>query len=156
MAAIDDSLCKSFADKHAVFEAQGSVVRTLKAVGAPKTEINTAIETLNALKLEKTSIERSLIGGSDIREAFRQAVVNTLEWCLFYIPSFKIYRGVAGLFDYGPPGCATPLLDFSPLKWFLLLDFSHHATFQLSLCHVLKNRHIIVLPVHNFNFVNEI
>ncbi|EPS67446.1 hypothetical protein M569_07324, partial [Genlisea aurea] len=40
------------------------------------------------------------------REAFRQAVVNTLERRLFYIPSFKIYRGVAGLYDYGPPGCA--------------------------------------------------
>ncbi|XP_028068319.1 glycine--tRNA ligase, mitochondrial 1-like [Camellia sinensis] len=41
------------------------------------------------------------------REAFRQAVVNTLERRLFYIPSFKIYRGVAGLYDYGPPGCAV-------------------------------------------------
>ncbi|XP_060205363.1 glycine--tRNA ligase, mitochondrial 1-like [Lycium barbarum] len=41
------------------------------------------------------------------RESFRQAVVNTLERRLFYIPSFKIYRGVAGLYDYGPPGCAV-------------------------------------------------
>ncbi|KAL3633133.1 hypothetical protein CASFOL_026117 [Castilleja foliolosa] len=41
------------------------------------------------------------------REAFRHAVVNTLERRLFYIPSFKIYRGVAGLYDYGPPGCAV-------------------------------------------------
>ncbi|EYU24531.1 hypothetical protein ABFS82_04G116200 [Erythranthe guttata] len=41
------------------------------------------------------------------REAFRQAVVNTLERRLFYIPSFKIYGGVAGLYDYGPPGCAV-------------------------------------------------
>ncbi|XAR50397.1 Glycine--tRNA ligase [Bertholletia excelsa] len=41
------------------------------------------------------------------REAFRQAVVNTLERRLFYVPSFKIYRGVAGLYDYGPPGCAV-------------------------------------------------
>ncbi|KAG8379652.1 hypothetical protein BUALT_Bualt07G0111300 [Buddleja alternifolia] len=40
-------------------------------------------------------------------EAFRQAVGNTLERRLFYIPSFKIYRGVAGLYDYGPPGCAV-------------------------------------------------
>ncbi|KAL3835419.1 hypothetical protein ACJIZ3_010155 [Penstemon smallii] len=41
------------------------------------------------------------------REAFRQALVNTLERRLFYIPSFKIYRGVAGLYDYGPPGCSV-------------------------------------------------
>ncbi|KAG8081797.1 hypothetical protein GUJ93_ZPchr0014g47593 [Zizania palustris] len=41
------------------------------------------------------------------REAFRVAVTNTLERRLFYIPSFKIYGGVAGLYDYGPPGCAV-------------------------------------------------
>lgn len=41
------------------------------------------------------------------REAFRKAVVNTLERRLFYIPSFKIYHGVAGLYDYGPLGCAV-------------------------------------------------
>ncbi|KAK6153826.1 hypothetical protein DH2020_013465 [Rehmannia glutinosa] len=44
---------------------------------------------------------------SQKREAFRQAVVNTLERRLFYIPSFKIYGGVTGLYDYGPPGCAV-------------------------------------------------
>ncbi|KAK6153860.1 hypothetical protein DH2020_013499 [Rehmannia glutinosa] len=44
---------------------------------------------------------------SQTREAFRQAVVNTLERRLFYIPSFKIYGGVTGLYDYGPPGCAV-------------------------------------------------
>lgn len=105
--AADDSLRKSLADKLAAVEAQGNAVRALKASGAPKAEIEAAIEALNALKLEKSSIERSLVGGSDTREAFRQAVVNTLERRLFYIPSFKIYRGVAGLFDYGPPGCAV-------------------------------------------------
>ncbi|KAH7836129.1 hypothetical protein Vadar_032970 [Vaccinium darrowii] len=31
------------------------------------------------------------------REAFQQAVVNTLERRLFYVPSFKIYRGVAAV-----------------------------------------------------------
>lgn len=41
------------------------------------------------------------------RETFRQTVANALERRLFYIPSFKIYRGVAGLYDYGPPGCAV-------------------------------------------------
>ncbi len=33
--------------------------------------------------------------------------VNTLERRLFFIPSFKIYGGVAGFFDYGPPGCSV-------------------------------------------------
>jgi len=41
------------------------------------------------------------------RDAFRAAVTNTLERRLFFVPSFKIYGGVAGLYDYGPPGCAV-------------------------------------------------
>ncbi|OVA09688.1 Aminoacyl-tRNA synthetase [Macleaya cordata] len=41
------------------------------------------------------------------KEVFRQTLVKTLQSRLFYIPSFKIYRGVAGLYDYGPPGCAV-------------------------------------------------
>jgi glycyl-tRNA synthetase len=44
---------------------------------------------------------------SSSREAFRAAVVNVLERRLFFIPSFKIYGAVAGLYDYGPPGCAV-------------------------------------------------
>ncbi len=41
---------------------------------------------------------------SQSREAFRALLGNTLEKRLFYIPSFKIYNGVAGFYDYGPPG----------------------------------------------------
>ena len=106
-ATADDSLRKSLSEKLSAVEAQGNAVRALKASKAPKPEIDAAIETLNALKLEKTELEKSLSATSDTREAFRQSVVNTLERRLFYIPSFKIYRGVAGLFDYGPPGCAV-------------------------------------------------
>lgn len=35
------------------------------------------------------------------------AQANALERRLFYLPSFKIYGAVAGLYDYGPPGCAV-------------------------------------------------
>ncbi|KAF5443639.1 hypothetical protein F2P56_036177 [Juglans regia] len=113
MDASEEILRKTLAEKQSAIEAHGNAVRALKAAGAAKPEIDAAIESLNGLKLEKTSIERQLqaaIGGGDSslnREAFRQAVVNTLERRLFYIPSFKIYRGVAGLYDYGPPGCAV-------------------------------------------------
>ena len=41
------------------------------------------------------------------KENFRSKMGNALESRLFYIPSFKIYGGVAGLYDYGPPGCAV-------------------------------------------------
>lgn len=36
-----------------------------------------------------------------------RAILDTLlRRRMFYTPSFEIYGGVAGLFDYGPPGCA--------------------------------------------------
>ncbi|MBA0601512.1 glycine--tRNA ligase, mitochondrial 1 [Gossypium raimondii] len=115
MAASEESLRKALAEKQSAVEAHGNAVRALKAAKASKPEIDAAIEALNSLKLEKSSIEKQLqaaVSGSDgdgalSREAFRQAAVNTLERRLFYIPSFKIYRGVAGLYDYGPPGCAV-------------------------------------------------
>ncbi|CAN0890350.1 Glycine--tRNA ligase, mitochondrial 1 [Linum grandiflorum] len=108
-AAAEDSLRRALAEKQSAVEAQGNKVRALKAAKAAKSEIEAAIESLNALKLEKSSVEKQLSSGdgSSSREAFRQAVGNTLERRLFYIPSFKIYRGVAGLYDYGPPGCSV-------------------------------------------------
>ncbi|XP_010495983.1 PREDICTED: glycine--tRNA ligase, mitochondrial 1-like [Camelina sativa] len=46
-----------------------------------------------------------LSSGND-REAFRQTLWNTLLRRSFYLPSFKIYGGVSGFYDYGPPGFA--------------------------------------------------
>ncbi|KAJ4834808.1 hypothetical protein Tsubulata_013976 [Turnera subulata] len=106
----EDSLRTSLAEKNAAVEAQGNNVRALKAAKASKPDIDAAIELLNGLKLEKTAIEKQLlatVGGSGPdASSNRDALVNTLERRLFYIPSFKIYRGVAGLYDYGPPGCS--------------------------------------------------
>lgn len=36
----------------------------------------------------------------------RQAIESVLRRRMFYTPSFEIYGGVAGLYDYGPAGCA--------------------------------------------------
>jgi glycyl-tRNA synthetase len=114
MAASEYSLRRALVEKQSSIESQGNAVRALKASNAVKADVDEAIEKLNALKLEKSSIEKQLQAavsgnpdGSVNKEAFRQAVVNTLERRLFFIPSFKIYRGVAGLYDYGPPGCAV-------------------------------------------------
>jgi glycyl-tRNA synthetase len=107
MATNEESLRKSLTEKLSTVERQADTVRSLKSSSAPKPDIEAAVQALNALKLEKSTIEKSLLSGSDSREAFRQSLVNTLERRLFYIPSFKIYGGVAGLYDYGPPGCAV-------------------------------------------------
>jgi glycyl-tRNA synthetase len=107
MATNEESLRKSLTEKLSTVERQADTVRSLKSSSAPKPDIEAAVQALNALKLEKSTIEKSLLSGSDSREAFRQSLVNTLERRLFYIPSLKIYSGVAGLYDYGPPGCAV-------------------------------------------------
>ncbi|WOL04382.1 glycine--tRNA ligase, mitochondrial 1-like isoform X1 [Canna indica] len=111
MAVSEESLRQSAVD------AQAEAVRALKALpGAPQSEIDAVVEVLKAFKIEAGAAARRLQAAlssngdgssSSTREAFHQAVVNTLERRLFYIPSFKIYRGVAGLYDYGPPGCAV-------------------------------------------------
>lgn len=36
----------------------------------------------------------------------RPSMDSMLRRRMFYTPSFEIYGGVAGLYDYGPPGCA--------------------------------------------------
>lgn len=117
MASADESVLRqALAVKQSAVDAQGNAVRALKAAKASTADVDAAIDALNSLKLEKTSIERQLqavVGGGSgdgvavSRESFRQTVGNALERRLFYIPSFKIYRGVAGLYDYGPPGCAV-------------------------------------------------
>lgn len=36
----------------------------------------------------------------------RKEVEDLLKRKFFYVPSFEIYGGVSGLYDYGPLGCA--------------------------------------------------
>ena len=36
----------------------------------------------------------------------RPTLDSLLKRRLFYTPSFEIYGGEKGLYDYGPPGCA--------------------------------------------------
>eukprot|EP00252_Welwitschia_mirabilis_P020147 TRINITY_DN4870_c0_g1_i1.p1 TRINITY_DN4870_c0_g1~~TRINITY_DN4870_c0_g1_i1.p1 ORF type:complete len:798 (-),score=156.80 TRINITY_DN4870_c0_g1_i1:241-2328(-) len=108
-----EAVRRSLIEKQSMVDKQGDEVRALKASKAPKEVIEKAVNELKELKLDQQSLSKQLQsmlssddGGALSREAFRQAVNNTLERRLFYIPSFKIYRGVAGLYDYGPPGCA--------------------------------------------------
>lgn len=83
---------------------QGEAVRALKTSGASKDEIKAAVEKLNVLKAElaaKTPVLPS-------KKTFSRPVFeDLLKRRFFYAPSFEIYGGVAGLYDYGPVGCAV-------------------------------------------------
>ncbi|GMH23485.1 hypothetical protein Nepgr_025328 [Nepenthes gracilis] len=110
----ENDLRQALFEKQAALDAQAEAVRELKAAGSDTDAVHAAVLALNALKLDKSSIEKQLqavVSGSSsgavTRETFRQAVINTLERRLFYLPSFKIYGGFAGFYDNGPPGCAV-------------------------------------------------
>lgn len=79
--------------------------------------------------------------GTMSRDAFRAAVTNTLERRLFFVPSFKIYGGVAGLYDYGPPGCAVKanvLAFWRQVLYYLLL----HPQMDTELVSSLNTWHV--------------
>ncbi|KAF7957890.1 hypothetical protein EAE96_003457 [Botrytis aclada] len=58
---------------------------------APKQKKDTTMSTTTTLKGQPLD---------------RQVLDSMLRRRMFYTPSFEIYNGVAGLYDYGPPGCA--------------------------------------------------
>ena len=107
---MSDNAARLQAMQDAVTDA-GNNVRALKAEKKDKAEIDAAIAKLKELKLElDTEIKAAMAAGDEAaaaKEQFRSKMNGALEQRLFYIPSFKIYGGVAGLYDYGPPGCAV-------------------------------------------------
>ncbi|KAK4196737.1 putative glycyl-tRNA synthetase [Triangularia verruculosa] len=61
------------------------------------------IPQTNKKKPEKMSTDATTLKGQPLDRA---ALESMLRRRLFYTPSFEIYGGVSGLYDYGPPGCA--------------------------------------------------
>lgn len=84
---------------------QADAVRKLKADKAAKPQIDAAVEELNKIKalVEKKSKEVN----PDKVEFPRDKLARVLTQRFFYIPSFEIYGGVAGLYDLGPPATAV-------------------------------------------------
>jgi len=104
MAATVETLRRTLSDILSAVEIQTNTVRSLKSSSASKADIDAAVQALNALKLEKSSIEKSLRSAVS---SFSLSVKNTLKRRFFYVQSNSIYSGVAGLYDYGPPGAAV-------------------------------------------------
>ncbi|XP_071701928.1 glycine--tRNA ligase, mitochondrial 1-like [Rutidosis leptorrhynchoides] len=110
----EDSLRRAQSDNQSSINVRRNEIRQQKSSGASKSETDESAKAVNDLKVDKSSIKSQLkasISGEGSsaasKEDFRKAVENTLERHLFYIPSFEIYGGVAGLYDYGTPGCAV-------------------------------------------------
>jgi glycyl-tRNA synthetase len=83
---------------------QQDKIKALKATKADKALLQPLISELTGLKEKLKSLNLSFD---------RTQLESVLAKRFFVTPSFAIYGGVAGLFDYGPPGCALQnnLLD---------------------------------------------
>jgi glycyl-tRNA synthetase len=87
---------------------QGGLVRQLKADGAPGEQVQAAIAELKALRERLDALaaaQPEQEDGSKWR-VNKKALEDTLTRRMFVVPSFEIHGGVAGLFDFGPAGCA--------------------------------------------------
>ncbi|KAK6100990.1 glycine--tRNA ligase [Brugia pahangi] len=83
----------------------GDLIRSLKEKGAPKTDIDRAVNELKARK--KKLEERELaLAPKNISFFDRLKFEDLLKQRFFYDQSFAIYGGVTGLYDFGPMGCA--------------------------------------------------
>ena len=84
---------------------QGAKVREIKKSGG--NDLADALDKLKALKIDLAEAAKSI--GSDIGETLdvdRGALEMVLLRRMFVVPSFEIYGGVRGFYDFGPPGCA--------------------------------------------------
>ena len=83
-------------------EVQKEAVRKLKANKAPKDQVDAAVALLKDLKTRVEALEVTNKKSKFDRGAFEEVMRRRF----FFNQGFEIYNGVAGLYDYGPPGCA--------------------------------------------------
>jgi len=82
---------------------QGDLVKKLKQEKAPTLDVDLAVKELKSRKriLEQKELELDPPDNFD-----RGKCEDLLKRRFFYAPAFEIYGGVAGLYDFGPMGCA--------------------------------------------------
>lgn len=93
------------------YMVQSTVVANLRGQTCNSEELATAEGKLRdfkrALDQARKKLE-SLVGSSNDTSTFNRVGTESLLRQRFFIaPSFEIYGGVGGLYDYGPPGCAV-------------------------------------------------
>lgn len=99
--------------------AAGAVVKQLKADGKKGAELTAAVEKLQKAKAdlaEATAASDASASSSSTSPSFsslpsdekglRAALEDLLTRRFFYLPSYEIYGGVKGLYDFGPMGCS--------------------------------------------------
>jgi glycyl-tRNA synthetase len=90
----------------AAVTAQGEVVKRLKSEKASKELIEQAVNQLKTLKVQLAAATPQADNKVDEEKQLRAGLEDLLLRRFFYVPSFEIYGGVGGLYDFGPAGCA--------------------------------------------------
>eukprot|EP00499_Haloplacidia_sp_CaronLabIsolate_P015083 CAMPEP_0196775576 /NCGR_PEP_ID=MMETSP1104-20130614/4107_1 /TAXON_ID=33652 /ORGANISM="Cafeteria sp., Strain Caron Lab Isolate" /LENGTH=734 /DNA_ID=CAMNT_0042145745 /DNA_START=12 /DNA_END=2216 /DNA_ORIENTATION=- len=118
---------------------QGNHVRELKASGAAQETVTAAVEELKRLKVELAAAVAAEEAESGV-QFDRAQFEDLMKRRMFYVPSFEIYGGVAGLYDLGPPGCSlkTNILDEWRRHFILEEDMLHIDCTNLTAEPVLK------------------
>jgi len=113
----DDSL-KSL--QNAVKE-KGDVVKRLKDNRAPENEI---LQAVSDLKSVKKILEDQMLKLDEANEQKfdRSKLEDLLKQRFFYDQAFSIYQGVAGLYDFGPMGCAMKANILNAWRSFFILE----------------------------------
>lgn len=90
-------------------DSQKDKVKQLKGVKeADKHVVDDAVATLKRLKDEHQSLIKLRTDADPNRlHIVREDFDSLLLRKFFVVQAFEIYNGVAGLYDYGPPGCAV-------------------------------------------------
>ncbi|KAF1795744.1 Glycyl-tRNA synthetase/DNA polymerase subunit gamma-2 [Phytophthora cactorum] len=83
---------------------QGAQVRELKQKGAAAEDVKAAVDELKKLKLELET-QTALQGPAEdgLSKSDKKALDDLLLRKMFVVPSFEIYGGVGGFYDFGPP-----------------------------------------------------
>ena len=74
--------------------------------GAPQEEVTAAVNELKRLKIEPAAAAEAAAGSDNAMSAEDRALDDMLLRRMFVVPAFEIHGGVAGLYDFGPPGCS--------------------------------------------------
>lgn len=108
---------------------QGALVRELKQNGAPAEQVKAAVDTLKRLKVQfEAELAKQGPDTDALSKADKKAMDDLLIRKMFVVPSFEIYGGIGGFYDFGPPACA--------LKANLLRAWRRHFVFEDKLLEV--------------------
>lgn len=73
----------------------------------PARNFSSTTAALKALPAKKKYPTMATLNTKTGQAVDRSVLDSLLRRRMFYTPSFEIYGGVSGLYDYGPPGCAV-------------------------------------------------